>query len=209
MARPDTTPSKMEILALSSLARQPMHGYEIKMELRYKHVRWWAKCDHGHLYGTLSRLEKRGFVRALPPDPEAESGRPRKVLEITESGRGRLLQGVERIGEAEDSTYFDVDVFLSCSFLLEQDRVLEILRIRRARIEQQHEEASELGRTMSNYVPAVAHLIIEHRQEHLARELAFLDKVVGVLAAQSTWGSFLGGRRIQEHVDATGVALEP
>ena len=58
--------SKTDVLVLSTLARVPMHGYELKLELRYKHVNWWARCDHGHIYTSLTRLDKRGFIEALP-----------------------------------------------------------------------------------------------------------------------------------------------
>jgi len=193
----------MELLILSSLIRQPMHGYEIKMELQYKHVRLWAKADHGHLYATLTRLEKGGQITG------AEVGADRRrTFTISDSGRARLLKGLEDLGRAEDSTHFDIDLFLSSSFALPQARVISLLAERRDGLVRQHAEAVEIQAGMSPYVPAVARLIIEHRVEHLQRELAFLDRVSEALRAQASWAPTLGQERIGDFIERTGAALE-
>src|SRR3990170_981233 len=86
--RPDA-PSRIELLVLSSLARLPMHGYELKLELRYKHVRWWAKCEHGHLYAALKRLEAQKLVRGAT---RKTGERTRRGFAISAAGR-RWLRG--------------------------------------------------------------------------------------------------------------------
>src|SRR3990170_4314782 len=75
---------RIDILVLASLARAPMHGYDIKMELRYKHVRWWAKCEHGHLYAALGRLHRDGYI--VPADA-SPGKRGRVAYRITDTGR--------------------------------------------------------------------------------------------------------------------------
>ena len=205
MAADPDAPSRMEVLVLSTLARRPMHGYDIKLELRYKHVRWWASCEHGHLYATLARLEKRGWIAPVPGPADR---RNKKVLALTDSGRGRLVATMEAIGRAEDNTYFDVDLFLSASFALERDRVLEILRERRATLEAQRAEAEALRASMAGRVPRAAELIMEHRSEHFAREAAFVARCEAEFAAMPEWGSFLGNQPISAFVQREGVPLE-
>src|SRR5688500_9018732 len=73
--------SRMEVLVLSTLARRPMHGYEVMLELRYKHVRWWAKCEHGHLYATITRLAKRGDIKERAGRGRSEDGQ--RVYAVT------------------------------------------------------------------------------------------------------------------------------
>jgi DNA-binding PadR family transcriptional regulator len=196
----------MEILVLSSLARVPMHGYELKPELRYKHVRWWAKCDHGHLYAALARLARRGDIR--PRQKAAAKQTKRRVFAITPKGMRRLRGALEAVGSAADITYFDVDLFLSGAFALDRDRVLAILAERRGTLRAQRNEAEALRRDMSPYVPAVGRLIIDHRIEHLVREEAFLERALEVLTALPTWGPYLGRRSIGEFARTTGVRLE-
>lgn len=205
MARRPDAPSRMEILLLSTLARRPMHGYEVEVELRYKHVRWWAKCERGHLYAALGRLEKRGEIRHL------RSGKPtrsKRVLEITELGRERLRASLESLGGAEDATFFDVDLFLSSAFFLEKKRVIELLGLRAEQLDLQLAEAKRLRLGMADHVPAAARLIIEHRVEHLRREAAFCRRAMDAFRAAKSWGPFLGDEPIRDFVRRTGVELE-
>jgi len=194
----------MEILVLSSLARQPMHGYEIKLELRFKHVRFWAKADHGHLYATLTRLEKAGLIAAEAP----RGGRRKRTFAITDAGRDHLLRSVRGLGAAKDQTWFDVDLFLSASFLLPRDQVLALLADRVEELEAQLAEASAVKARMSEHIPLAGHLILEHRVDHLAREVAFAQRVAQAVTDAPRWGSFLGDRRIEIFLEQTGAGLE-
>jgi len=206
MARSDKTASRLEILVLSSLARQPMHGYEIKLEFQFKHVRWWAKAEHGHIYATLARLEKRGYIEVVPGEPTG--GRKKKTYGITATGRTRLRDGLHHVGSARDATMFDIDLFVSGSFLLPLEEVLAVLDGRSETLGVQLAEARELKARMSPYIPAAGHLIIEHRIDHLVLELAYARKVAEGFRAQASWGSFLGDQRIEQFLERTGADIE-
>src|SRR5437667_463533 len=80
----------------------------------YKHVRWWAKCEYGHIYSTLARLERRGHLRAVRS--ATDGGRGKQVYHLTAAGRRRVKAVLEQLGHAEDATYFDIDLFLSGAF---------------------------------------------------------------------------------------------
>lgn len=205
MARNPTAPSRIEILLLGALARAPMHGYELKLELRYKHVEWWAKCDHGHLYAALTRLERARHIKQVR---RAGGRATQKVFAITAAGRKRLLDALEQLAGRDDSTYFDIDVFLSACHLLDRDHVLDLLEARRAGVAAKAGQADQLERSMRPYVPAVGRLIMEHRVGYLHREEEFLARCVEALRAEPVWGSFLAGRPIEEFIRTTGVPLE-
>lgn len=205
MARKSEGTSRIEILILSSLARLPMHGYELKTELRYRHVKWWAKLEHGHLYAALARLEKKGDIR---PTRAGDGSRGRRVYQVTAQGRRRVERELEGMGLALDETYFDVDLFLSGSFVLPQKRVVDILVERAKRLRAQLDEAHQLRRAMGDLVPTAGRLIIEHRVEHLEREMAFAENAAKELRAMRSWGPFLGRERIGEFVARTSVPLE-
>ena len=203
MARNPDAPSRMEILVLSSLARTPMHGYDLKLELRYKHVRWWAKAEHGHLYAALSRLERRGFIRRQG----TKNGR-RRVYAPTEAGMKRLKEVLAQVAVAPDATYFDVDLFLSGAFVLGRKGAVAILGERRTALVQQLAEARTLRDQMVAFVPIVGRLIMDHRVDHLEREVAFTERAAEALRADAAWGSFLGTAPIRDFVQKTGVPLE-
>src|SRR5262245_17058482 len=127
MARKPEATSRIEILLLSTLARLPMHGYELKTELRYRHVKWWAKLEQGHLYAALTRLEKKGDIR---PMRSTNGSRGKRVYEVTAQGKRRIERELEALALAPDETYFDVDLFLSGAFVLDQRRAVELLNER-------------------------------------------------------------------------------
>lgn len=205
MARRSDAPSRIEILLLSTLARRPMHGYEIELELRYKHVRWWAKCERGHLYAALGRLEARGDIRHLRA---GKSVRSKRVFEITDSGRDRLRTSIESLVQGQDSTFFDIDLFLASAFFLEKKRAVELLVARAEQLDLQLADAKRLRLRMAEHVPVAARLIIDHRVEHLRHEAAFCRRVADAFRAAKSWGPFLGDESIRDFVQRTGVELE-
>jgi len=206
MARSADTLSRIDVLVLSTLARAPMHGYELKLELRYKHVQWWAKCEHGHLYAALTRLERRGDIKHV----RGENGNSqRRVYALTPAGQRRAKRWLEELATADDGTYFDVDLFLAGAFLLDRDRAVAILEQRRKTLQGQLAEATALKDSMGGYVPAVARLIMQHRIDHLAREIAFSDTAAEALRAEATWGPFLGQEPIGEFLQRTRAPVEP
>jgi len=196
---------KIDILVLSSVARLPMHGYEIKLELQYKHVRWWAKCEHGHLYAALKRLEANKLIRGKT---RLDGERSRRVFSITTAGRAALDAALDNLARSPDSSYFDIDLFLSGTFLLKKQRALALLAAHREAVDDQRAEAQALLDQMGDNIPTVGRLIMEHRLEHLQREAEFADRAAAVLAAETKWGSFLGDESIAAFIERTRVAIE-
>ena len=205
MPRNAAAPSRIEILLLTALARAPMHGYELKLELQYKHVEWWAKCEHGHIYAALTRLERGKFIREV----DRGSGRSTaRTFAITAAGKKRVIAAVEALGRQDDETYFDIDMFLSACHLLERKRALEILGERREALVVRLADATALEEAMRPHVPAVGLLIMQHRLDYLRREIEFLARCADVLRAEKQWGAFLGDTRIEDFVQRTRVPLE-
>jgi DNA-binding PadR family transcriptional regulator len=204
MSRSSDALSRMEILVLSTLARRPMHGYELKLELRYKHVRWWAKCEHGHVYATLDRLARRKHIKLVPQQGDGS----RRVYAVTPAGLERVRTGMAEVCLAPDQTHFDVDLFLSGVFLLEQEVAVAMLVDRGDALRVQLGEARALREGMGANVPAVAKLIMDHRVAHLEHEIEFARLCARTLKRQKTWGPFLGRESIGDFVRRTGARLE-
>lgn len=211
MARNPNALSRMEVLILASLARKPMHAYEVKIELRYKHVRWWAKCEHGHLYATFARLEKRKDIARTKQKGRIkldDDGRGARVYAITPRGRQRLDEALAALADAADETYFDVDLFVSSSFAVSQSEAVELLQRRVERLRQQQQQAIALRSAMGGNVPLAGKLIMDHRIEHLAREIAFAERVAALFAVEKKWGPFLGDKSVLDFIKQTGVPIE-
>jgi DNA-binding PadR family transcriptional regulator len=71
------------VLILTSLSGGPRHGYAIMTDAAsFSEVR----MEPGTLYGALSRLERRGWIRALDSDQR------RRPYEITAAGQAVLAE---------------------------------------------------------------------------------------------------------------------
>jgi DNA-binding PadR family transcriptional regulator len=183
-----------------------MHGYELKLELRYKHVRWWAKCEHGHLYASLKRLEKHGLVSG---QTRSTGKRERRVYAITKAGMRAATDALRALAVAEDQTYFDVDLFIAAAFILDRAESIELLEARARTHDAQAEQGKKLREKMGPYVPAAGRLIMDHRIEHLEREAAFARRAAEALRLERAWGPHLGAESISDFVKRTDVHLEP
>ena len=89
------------VLILTSLAGGPRHGYAIMTDVAgFSGV----SMEPGTLYGALSRLERRGWVRPLPTEER------RRPYEITAAGEAVLaeqlatMQQVVRTGQRRTAT---------------------------------------------------------------------------------------------------------
>src|SRR5215470_18882112 len=75
----------IEILLLSRLAKEPMHGYELRKAIEASTGR---TLSNNSLYPTLRQFVDAGAVTRSPEEQEAKP--PRHVYAITEVGRELL-----------------------------------------------------------------------------------------------------------------------
>jgi DNA-binding PadR family transcriptional regulator len=71
------------LLILTSLADGPRHGHAIMKDIA---AFSGVKMEPGTLYGALTRLERRGWIRPLPAEDR------RRPYELTEPGRAVLAE---------------------------------------------------------------------------------------------------------------------
>jgi DNA-binding PadR family transcriptional regulator len=83
--------SEPSLLVLASLAGGPKHGYAIMQDVSQFHG---SRLEPGTLYGALTRLERHGWIAALPADDR------RRPYRLTGAGADVLrqhLRGMERV----------------------------------------------------------------------------------------------------------------
>ena len=77
---------------LALLAKEPAHGYELKLALEQTFGQAYSSPNIGQIYVTLKRLEQDGLVRS---EDVEQDGRPNKrVYELTPAGREQLAAWV-------------------------------------------------------------------------------------------------------------------
>jgi DNA-binding PadR family transcriptional regulator len=91
-ARPLTTP---DLVLLSLLAEQSMHGYQANLELERRQVRDWAGVSRPQVYYSLEKLARAGLIRS-GADESPAAGPDRCVYKTTAKGRAALAEALER-----------------------------------------------------------------------------------------------------------------
>jgi DNA-binding PadR family transcriptional regulator len=81
------------LLILTSLAAGPKHGYAITRDIAEQ---VGVSLGPGTLYGAISRLEARGFIRALPSDDR------RRPYELTATGSQALARRATELRTVAD-----------------------------------------------------------------------------------------------------------
>jgi DNA-binding PadR family transcriptional regulator len=78
---------------LALLAKEPAHGYELKVALEQTFGEAYPSPNIGQIYVTLKRLEQDGLVQSQ--DVEQTTRPNKKVYELTEAGREALRVWVD------------------------------------------------------------------------------------------------------------------
>jgi DNA-binding PadR family transcriptional regulator len=82
---------------LALLAKEPAHGYELKLALEQTFGEAYPSPNIGQIYVTLKRLEQDGLVRSQ--DVEQTTRPNKRVYELTPAGRDAVYAWVEEPSE--------------------------------------------------------------------------------------------------------------
>ncbi|GLZ07124.1 PadR family transcriptional regulator [Actinomadura sp. NBRC 104412] len=81
---------------LAMLAKEPSHGYELRARLREALGPFGEAMNAGHVYVTLTRLEKAGLV-AVEKAPGGADRSDRKVYALTPDGQRRVAEWISEV----------------------------------------------------------------------------------------------------------------
>ena len=84
-----------DLVLLSLLAEQPMHGYQANLELERRQVDDWAGVSRPQIYYSLEKLARLGLIKEAG-DPEPALGPERRIFSTTAKGRVALAAALER-----------------------------------------------------------------------------------------------------------------
>jgi len=98
--------SKIDLVVLGFLKREPMHGYKMAGFLEKHGIDMWVKLKKPSVYKALTRLEKRSYISFKYE--QAENTPPKKVYHITNKGVKyfeKLL--IDILSDSKSTTPFD------------------------------------------------------------------------------------------------------
>ena len=85
-----TTP---DLVVLSLLSEEPMHGYQVNQTLEYREVRDWAGISRPQVYYSLRKLERLELI--APEESREKLGPQRQTYATTPAGRKALSQALD------------------------------------------------------------------------------------------------------------------
>jgi DNA-binding PadR family transcriptional regulator len=87
-----------DLVLLSLLAEQPMHGYQANLELERRQVQDWAGISRPQVYYSMEKLARLGLVNEAheSKDQEPALGPERRIFSTTAKGRAALAAALER-----------------------------------------------------------------------------------------------------------------
>src|SRR5579871_2758428 len=80
-------------ILLGLISLEPCSGYDMKLEIEKGIVGMLSSLSFGSIYPHLKHLEQEGLVEILPGE---ESGRQKKLYELTPAGWGALAEWLEK-----------------------------------------------------------------------------------------------------------------
>lgn len=84
-----------DLVLLSLLAEEAMHGYQANAELERRQVQDWAGVSRPQVYYSLEKLARLGLIKEAG-DPEPALGPERRIFSTTAKGRTALAAALER-----------------------------------------------------------------------------------------------------------------
>ena len=167
-----------DLVVLSLLTEQPMHGYELWAELERRQVWKWASITRTQVYYSLRKLETSSQIEGID-DPSEPLGPERRVYRPTNAGR-KLLTA--QLGDARWAVQRPPDPFLTWLVLSWQARpkdfATQIERRREFVARQLDEDRAALDAVIAETSPSSdAAMIVRLGIRQFEVELAWLDEV--------------------------------
>jgi DNA-binding PadR family transcriptional regulator len=166
-------PLSTEFALLGFLRQQPMYGYEIHQQLsRATGLGLVWRLKQSQLYALLAKLEREGYVATTIEYQDARP--PRKMFELTESGRQAFQDWVQRPVQQGRKLRLD---FLAKLYFAQ----LEGPEVATRLIEQQRMACRDLLRQQAEETEALRHgqpydwLVHKFRLGQIEAMLAWLD----------------------------------
>ncbi len=154
---------------LSLLAREPMHGYQLRSEFDAATGATWP-LNIGQVYTTLSRLERDGFVEPLEQSVEG-----RLAYRITEAGRQEVTSWFEQPVAREQRPRDELAIKLALALTTPGVDVQRVVQIQRTQTLRSLQDYTRLKTKADPIADAAWLLVLEAMIFQAEAEVRWLD----------------------------------
>ena len=154
---------------LSLLAREPMHGYQLRTEFDAATGATWP-LNVGQVYTTLSRLERDGLV-----EPLGESVEGRLAYRITDAGRVEVSSWFEQPVPREGRPRDELAIKIALSLTTPGIDVRRVVQVQRTQTLRSLQEYTRLKAGADPIADAAWLLVVEAMIFQAEAEVRWLD----------------------------------
>jgi len=137
-----------ELVILSLICEQPLHGYQIEHQITQRNMRAWTDLSTSSIYYILQRLEKKGFIEKVISEA-SEKGVPRKTYRITRDGKKQWKAATLQALSHPQVTYTNFLMGIHNLWNISPGEAVEAVKIYRAwldnDLQRQRDELESLG----------------------------------------------------------------
>jgi DNA-binding PadR family transcriptional regulator len=171
---------------LGLLASKPMHGYEVRQQMKDAGMEFWVDVPQGSIYPALQRMAADGFLKVIEVSQDGK--RPTKTIyRITDEGRAEHLRLLRDAWVDPALKGFPVDVALYFVWFLPAEEIALLLSERIDRLDQrllnvalarQHNKiAPEIYDVPAPYMEILSDLL-EHSEVTLNTERQWAKRIL-------------------------------
>jgi DNA-binding PadR family transcriptional regulator len=172
-----------DLVLLSLLAEEAMHGYQANAELERRQVQDWAGVSRPQVYYSLEKLARLGLIKEAG-DPEPALGPERRIFSTTAKGRAALAAALERESWTTQRDRPPFLTWMALSWQASPATVLNQLRRREKFMEAELEREEATLRAVEKEVGHCFHeavWMIKLMIEQFRAELSWLRQVAAEL----------------------------
>ncbi|HKV93163.1 MAG TPA: PadR family transcriptional regulator [Candidatus Angelobacter sp.] len=176
-----------DLVLLSLLAEQSMHGYQANLELERRQVQDWAGVSRPQVYYSLEKLARLGLIRESGGQ-EPALGPERRVFATTAKGRTALASALERVDWTTHRERPPFLTWMALSWQARQSVVREQLKRRKEFLQRKLAREEETLRAVEQEVGHKFHeafWMISLVIEQFRTELRWLDQVTSELGRRA------------------------
>jgi DNA-binding PadR family transcriptional regulator len=174
-----------DLVVLSLLSEEPMHGYQLVSELERRDAKDWAPVSRPQVYYSISKLADMKLIVALP-NREPAIGAERVQYKLSPKGVSALSEELARDDWATDRSPPPFLTWMALSSHLSRRDTLRVVRARREFLSRELERERETLKAVeadSGAMTAAARLMIGLTNKLFETELEWLDHVEDALSS--------------------------
>ncbi len=179
MAKANKKLTLSDLVVLSLVAEEPMHGYQIVTQLEYRDAKDWAPVSRPQVYYSINKLVEMGLIQ--PVATVAPSLGPEKV-QYTLTAQGEA-QFIDELSKKEWATQRQPPPFLTWMALsshLSRRETLKVIKARQVFLNSELKREQETLKAVladSGPMTTAARLMLTLTLELFAAELRWLGTV--------------------------------